>query len=140
MERVQKILSNRGVCSRRKAEDLIAQQKVQVNGVTIGLGDKAGPTDTITVEGKTIQQQKKIYIKFNKPMHCVTAVSDAHKKTVMDFIKIKERIFPVGRLDENTSGLLILTNDGDYANNIMHPRYEINKTYRVSTQRNLSPP
>jgi|TARA_B100002003_G_scaffold249312_1_gene285309 23S rRNA pseudouridine2605 synthase len=132
MHRVQKLLSNYGYCSRRKAEELIQQGKVKVNDKIITIGDQAEETDKIYVENKLVNKQKKIYLMFNKPLNCVTALTDKQYKTVMDYIKVKERIFPIGRLDYNTSGLLLLTNDGDFANSIMHPRYEINKTYSVN--------
>lgn len=130
-ERVQKILSNNGYCSRRKAEILIEEGKVKVNGEVIKLGDKACSKDKITVEGKILRKQKKIYLAMNKPVGCVTALNDKKYPTVMKYITIKERVFPVGRLDFFTSGLLLLTNDGDFANSVMHPRYEIKKTYMV---------
>jgi len=128
-DRVQKIISNAGFCSRRAAEDMIAAGRVQVNGKTIKLGDQAGPEDKILIDGKRLHRDRKVYIVFNKPTGCVTAVTDAKMKTIMDYVRVKERVFPVGRLDYNTSGLLILTNDGDFANSIMHPRYEVRKTY-----------
>ncbi|MFH1650109.1 MAG: pseudouridine synthase [Candidatus Woesearchaeota archaeon] len=131
MHRVQKLLSNWGYCSRRSAEDIIAQGRVSVNGKIISLGDQATEQDDIRIDGKRVRQERKIYIAFHKPIGCVTAVTDKHEKTVIDYIRIKERIFPVGRLDKNTSGLLILTNDGDFANQIMHPSNEIKKTYFV---------
>ena len=124
-------MSNYGFCSRRRAEELIQQGRVKVNGKTITIGDKAEEKDKISVDGKVVNKQKKIYLMFNKPLRCVTALRDKNQKTVIDFIKIKERVFPVGRLDYNTSGLLLLTNDGDFSNNIMHPSNEINKTYLV---------
>jgi 23S rRNA pseudouridine2605 synthase len=131
MDRVQKLLSNYGYCSRRRAEELIEQGKVKVNNKTVSLGDKATEKDEISVEGVVVSKPKKIYLAFNKPIGCVTALRDAQYPTIMKYIRIKERVFPVGRLDYNTSGLLILTNDGDFANHIMHPRYKINKTYCV---------
>jgi 23S rRNA pseudouridine2605 synthase len=137
--RVQKLLSNYGYCSRRKAEVLIEEGRVKVNGKTISIGDKASKRDNISVDGKHVNKEQKVYIIFNKPIGCVTALKDDKYKTVIDIIKTKgsgmknkeinERIFPIGRLDYNTSGLLLLTNDGDFANSIMHPRYEIKKTY-----------
>lgn len=138
MQRVQKILSNEGYCSRRKAETLIEEGKVKVNGRVIRLGDKAAEKDKITVEGKPLRKQRKTYIIFHKPIRCVTAVKDPKYETVMDHIKVKERVYPVGRLDYNTSGLLILTNDGDLANRIMHPKNEIKKTYVAELARTMS--
>jgi 23S rRNA pseudouridine2605 synthase len=129
MHRVQKLMSNYGYCSRRKAEQLIKEGKVKVNGKTISIGDKASESDKITVNNDLISRQKKVYLMLHKPVGCVTAAHDRQYKTVMDYIKINERVFPVGRLDYNTSGLLLLTNDGDLANKIMHPRYETKKTY-----------
>ena len=131
--RVQKLLSNYGYCSRRKAEELIKKGKVVVKGEIISLGAKATYGEKIYVEGKPILPSKKLYLMFNKPRGCVTAVKDKKFKTVMDYIKIKERVFPVGRLDFNTSGLLLLTNDGDFANKVMHPRNKVTKTYLVET-------
>ncbi len=135
MHRVQKLLSNYGYCSRRKAEELIKQGKVKVNDKIITIGDKASDDDKIYVDDKLINKENKIYLIFNKPINCVTALNDKHHKTIMDYIKIKERIFPIGRLDFNTSGLLLLTNDGDFANKVMHPRYEIKKTYLAETDK-----
>lgn len=131
MERVQKILSNRGFCSRRKAEQLIKEGRVKVNGKTITIGDQATNKDTITVDNEPIDKPRRVYLMLNKPQKCVTAVSDDNLPTVMDYIEIKERIFPVGRLDYDTTGLLLLTNDGDFANRVMHPRNEVKKTYQV---------
>jgi 23S rRNA pseudouridine2605 synthase len=131
MERVQKILSNRGYCSRRKAEDLIKDGRVKVNGRVIMIGDQATNKDAITVDNEPIDRPRRIYIMFNKPLKCVTALTDSQLPTVMDYIDIPERVFPVGRLDYDTSGLLLFTNDGDFANRVMHPRNEVKKTYHV---------
>ncbi len=138
MHRVQKLISNYGYCSRRKAEDLIAEGKVKVNGKIISLGNKAQDSDKITIDGKLISKQEKIYLMFNKPIGCVTALKDTRYKTIMYYIKLKTRVFPIGRLDYNTSGLLLLTNDGDFANKVMHPRYNINKTYYVELTQPIS--
>ena len=138
MQRVQKILSACGYCSRREAEKLIEAGKVKVNGSKISLGDKAGDGDVVTVNGKKLRRPRRLYVAFHKPKGCVTAVSDKKYKTVLDYVKMKERIFPVGRLDYNTTGLLLLTNDGDFANEIMHPRYELPKTYRVVLEKPLN--
>ena len=136
--RVQKLLSNYGFCSRRKAERLIEEGKVKVNGKRITIGDKADENDEIVVCGWPVKQEKRVYIIFHKPVGCVTALRDRESKTVMDYIKIDERVFPIGRLDYYTSGLLLLTTDGDFANQIMHPRYEIKKTYIVEIDRPIS--
>jgi len=138
LHRVQKLLSNYGYCSRRKAEELIKEGKVKVNDKLIHIGDKASEEDKIYVDGKLVNPQKKVYILFNKPIGCITAVTDKRFKTVMDYVKIKERIFPAGRLDYNTAGMLLLTNDGDFANKIMHPSYETKKTYFVRLNKIIS--
>lgn len=135
MHRIQKLLSNYGYCSRRKAEELIKQGRVRVNNKLASLGDSASLEDRICVDNKPIAKQTKVYLKFNKPLGCVTAAKDKKFKTVMDYIKIRQRVFPVGRLDYHTSGLLLLTNDGDFANSVMHPRYETKKTYLVEIDR-----
>jgi len=129
---VQKILAAAGIASRRKSEELIAQGRVKVNGKKIKLGDKADAVlDVITLDGEIIQPEEKVYFAFNKPKGYVTSLKQKGKKTIMELIKIKEKVFPVGRLDENTEGLLILTNDGELANRIMHPRYMTFKTYHA---------
>ena len=131
-ERVQKILAAAGVASRRKCEELIAQGRVKVNDKRIKLGDKADEElDVITLDGEILQPQKKVYLAFNKPKGYVTSLKQKGKRVIMDLIKTEEKIFPVGRLDENAEGLLILTNDGELANKIMHPRYQTYKTYQV---------
>jgi len=128
-ERVQKVIANAGLCSRRNAELLIEQGKVTVNGTVAKLGDTATEQDEILVEGKPLSKEQPVYLLFHKPVGCVTAVTDAHEKTVMDYVRIRERVYPVGRLDKETSGLLILTNDGDLAQRIAHPSFETKKTY-----------
>lgn len=132
--RLQKLIANAGYCSRRKAEELIKQGKVKVNGKVITIGDKATEQDTILVEGKKLNFARKQYFLFCKPKGMVSSLSDPKEEnTIGKFIKkhFKERLIPVGRLDKHTEGLIILTNDGDFANKIMHPRYEIKKTYFV---------
>lgn len=130
--RVQKLLSNYGYCSRREGERLIDEGRVKVNGDIVTIGDSATLLDTISVDNKPINQESKVYLLFNKPEGFVCSLDDRHNRTIMEFIKIKERVFPVGRLDSDTTGLLLLTNDGDFANKVTHPRYEIKKTYRVA--------
>ncbi len=142
-ERVQKILSNYGYASRRKAEDLIRAGKVKVNDKVIKLGDKADPEkDIIKIEGEKIRKNvKKIYMALFKPrFYVVSTVPEPGKKSIFELLKnmeIKERIYPVGRLDYDTEGLILLTNDGDFANKVMHPRYELEKTYLAKTKEPL---
>ena len=138
--RVQKILAMAGVASRRKCEQLIAQGKVLVNGKVVSLGGKAdAEKDKIVVNGRLVVLEKKVYIMLHKPKGYVTTVSETHDmKTVMDLVKVPERIFPVGRLDKNTEGLLLLTNDGDFANRLTHPRFEVVKEYFALLDKPLS--
>ena len=135
-ERLQKYLANQGIGSRRKCEQYILDGRVTVNGVVIvELGTKINPSiDEICFDGKKVNKQnKKVYILLNKPIGYVTTVKDQFSRdTVMDLIKIKERVVPVGRLDMYTSGALILTNDGDFVYKCTHPKHEITKTYTVT--------
>ena len=135
-ERLQKYLVQCGVASRRKCEELILQGRVQVNGVTVTeLGTKINPEkDKMKFDGKDIKQaQKLVYILLNKPIGYVTTADDQFgRDTVLDLVKVKERIVPVGRLDMYTSGALILTNDGDFVYQVTHPKHEIEKTYTVT--------
>ncbi len=134
-ERLQKYIARCGITSRRKAEELILQGHVKVNGETVNeLGSKIDPEqDIIEVNNKKVLEKKEhIYIKLYKPEGYVTTVKDQfNRKTVLDLINIKERIYPIGRLDYNTSGLLLLTDDGELANRLMHPKYLIYKTYEA---------
>lgn len=132
MERLQKVIANSGYTSRRKAEELIINNEVMVNGEVINtLGYKVNNNDIITVEGNIISKNTiKEYYLLNKPREVICSVSDeAGRKCVVDLIKTKERIYPVGRLDYDTTGLIILTNDGELANILMHPKHRITKTY-----------
>ena len=140
VQRVQKLISQAGYCSRRKAEDLIKNGDVKVNGTKITIGDKADPTtDTITIKGRRLVYPDRLYYKFYKPAQVLTTLSDpSDKRTILSFLStIPERVMPVGRLDYDTEGLLFLTNDGDFANRIMHPRYEHEKTYAVTLDRSF---
>ena len=136
-ERLQKILSSAGIASRRKSEELIAQGRVMVNGVVATVGDQAEVgVDIVIVDGKPIAAQRKRYLVLNKPQGHVTTRSDPQgRPKVTDLIDVPERLFPVGRLDYDTEGLLLLTNDGDFTQRITHPSYEIEKVYvaRVAT-------
>jgi len=133
LERLQKVMAASGVASRRKSEELITAGKVKVNGKIVKeLGTKVSSKDKIEVEGVPIHKEKLVYILLNKPSGYVTTVKDEHgRRTVMDLIgtKISERIYPVGRLDYDTAGVLLMTNDGDFANKMMHPRAHVPKTY-----------
>lgn len=138
MERLQKIMAQAGVASRRKCEELILEGKVQVNGETVTeLGTKADPAqDIITVSGKPIKNEKKVYVMLNKPKGVITSASDPEgRKIVSDYLKgIKERVYPIGRLDYDTEGLLLLTNDGEFANLLSHPKYHVPKTYLATVK------
>lgn len=132
MERLQKVIANSGYCSRRKAEELILQNKVSVNGSIVSeLGTKVSGSDTIEIDGKMLNiNSDKVYYLLNKPRGVVSTVNDDKgRKTVVDLIETDKRIYPVGRLDYDTTGLLLLTNDGDLANKLMHPSNKIPKTY-----------
>lgn len=135
-ERLQKYLAECGIASRRKCEEYIIQGKVQVNGKTITeLGVKVNPEkDKITFEGKNVkQEERKVYILLNKPIGYVTTSDEQFgRDKVLDLVKVRERVVPVGRLDMYTSGALILTNDGDFVYKVTHPKHEIEKTYTVT--------
>jgi 23S rRNA pseudouridine2605 synthase len=135
-QRIQKVMSAAGICSRRHAEDMIISGKVFVNGSMAKIGDKADPEkDKILVNGRLLTLQKKAYYILNKPKEILVSKDDpSGKKTIYDLFSVKslgEKLMHVGRLDFMTEGLLILTSDGDFANKIMHPRYENEKTYVV---------
>lgn len=134
-ERIQKIISQAGIASRRKAEDLIRAGLVTVNGKTASLGMKADPlTDHIKVKNKLLTRTNEpVYIAFHKPPGCLTTRSDPEgRSTIMKYLKaVKTPFYPVGRLDYNSEGLIILTNDGDFTQAILHPRSKIDKTYHV---------
>ena len=137
--RLQKVIAENSNYSRRKAETLITQKKVIVNGKVITeLGTKVNPNDEIIVDGEVLYTHEKVYYLLNKPIKCISTRSDEKDRlTVVDLIEEKEKIYPVGRLDYYTSGILLLTNDGVLANGLMHPRYRIPKTYRVKFEGNF---
>lgn len=131
MERLQKVIANSGYCSRRKAEELILKGKVKVNGETIlELGTKVSGNDQIIVENKVITEENKEYILLYKPRGIITSTTDdKNRKTVLDLIDTDKRLYPVGRLDYDTSGLLLLTNDGELTNILIHPSNNVEKVY-----------
>lgn len=144
LERLQKILSQAGVASRREAEGIITAGRVAVNGTVVTeLGTKADPEkDRITVDGKPVRPETvKVYILLYKPTGYMTTLKDPEGRPVVtDLLKgIKERVYPVGRLDYNTEGLLLLTNDGAWANRLAHPRHEVEKEYLVKVRGKASP-
>lgn len=142
--RLQKIISESGYCSRRKAEELIAQKRVKLNGRPVKLGDKANPVkDIITIDGERIyfdRKKKYTYVMLNKPRGYVTTMEDElGRKCVTELLSgVSERVYPIGRLDRNSEGLLLFTNDGEFANSIMHPSKHISKTYRVTVRPDIT--
>ena len=142
MERLQKVIAQAGIASRRKAEELIKEGKVKVNGVVVTeLGTKVSSKDEITVNDRIIEKEAKEYYLLNKPRGVVTTTSDdKNRKTVMDYFDdVDKRIYPIGRLDYDTKGLLLLTNDGELANVLMHPSHHVEKTYIAKLDNYLNP-
>jgi 23S rRNA pseudouridine2605 synthase len=133
--RLNKFIANAGVCSRREADRLISEGLIQVNGQVIStIGTMVKKSDTVIYEGKELNPEKLVYVLLNKPKDCVTTLSDPHaKRTVIDIVKhaCTERIYPVGRLDKMTTGVLLLTNDGDLAKRLTHPSHEHRKIYHA---------
>ena len=140
-ERLQKIIAASGLCSRRRAEELLAAQRVQVNGETAHLGDKAdGERDCITVDGKPLREKPaSVYLMLNKPRGYVTTLSDEFgRKTAAELVAdCGARVFPVGRLDRDSEGLLLFTNDGAWMQKLLHPSHEVNKIYHVTVRGEL---
>lgn len=141
--RLNKYIASTGVCSRRQADEFITAGLVTINGKLVTeLGVKVSPGDVVKYNGETLREEKKVYILLNKPKDYVTTVEDPHaKRTVLDLVKgaCKERIYPVGRLDRNTTGVLLLTNDGDLTKRLTHPRFEKLKIYHVFLNKNIKP-
>ncbi|ADO77065.1 pseudouridine synthase [Halanaerobium praevalens] len=141
MERLQKVMAHAGVASRRKSEEIIAEGRVKVNGQVITeMGYKIDPAQAeVMVDGQVISEEKKVYILLNKPEGYITTVSDPENRpTVMDLIPdLNQRLYPAGRLDFDSSGLLIMTNDGDLTYKLTHPKKEVDKKYRVLIQGKL---
>lgn len=140
--RLNKFLANAGICSRREADDYITAGVITVNGEVVSeLGYKIIPaTDKVMFHDQPVKVEKKVYILLNKPKDCVTTVEDTHdRKTVLDLVKnaCSERVYPVGRLDRNTTGVLLITNDGDLTSKLTHPKYDKKKIYQVVLDRDL---
>ncbi|UOQ46456.1 rRNA pseudouridine synthase [Halobacillus salinarum] len=136
-ERLQKVIANAGVTSRRKAETLIEDGKVKVNGEVIReLGTKVSSNDEVEVEGVPLTKEAPVYYLLYKPRGVISSVKDDKgRKVVTDYLpEVEERIFPIGRLDYDTSGLILLTNDGEFANLLMHPKHEVDKIYIAKTK------
>jgi len=133
MERLQKILQRSGVASRRKAGELILEGKVKVDGIVVlEPGTQVEENQEVTVEDQKLLTEEKVYFALNKPTGYLSTTKDPHKRrTIMDLVDIKQRVYPIGRLDYDTSGLILLTNDGELMNRLIHPRYKLEKEYHV---------
>lgn len=141
LTRLNKYIADSGYCSRRKADELIINKKVKINNVlVVDLSTKVKDDDVVSIDNKIIEpKSKNIYIMFHKPKGCVTTLSDElNRKTIFDYIDINERIYPIGRLDYDTEGLLLLTNDGYLANSLTHPSKEVPKLYQVTIKGHIS--
>ena len=143
MIRLNKYISNSGVCSRREADVLIAEGKIKINNkVVTTLGTKVTEQDQVVYNGKVLKAEKHQYILINKPKNCITTVKDTHdRKTVMDIIEgaCDQRVYPVGRLDRDTTGLLLLTNDGELTKRLTHPSFGIKKKYVIQLENSMHP-
>lgn len=143
--RLNRFIGRSGYCSRRQADDLIAKGLVKVNGeVVTELGTKVHPGDVVEANGQVLTRSSLVYILLNKPADVITTTRDERgRKTVLDLVTLEagegEGLFPVGRLDRHTTGVLLLTNDGELANRLMHPRYEMEKLYLVTTKNPVKP-
>jgi 23S rRNA pseudouridine2605 synthase len=140
--RLNRFIANSGVCSRREADSLITAGEIRVNGKKVSaLGTQVRPGDTVTYRGRKLSGEKKVYVLLNKPKDCVTTVKDPQgRRTVLDLVKgcCEERIYPVGRLDRNTTGVLLLTNDGEMAESMTHPSFEQKKIYHIYLDRKIT--
>ena len=141
--RLNRYIANSGMCSRREADGLISSGLISINGKKVTeLGTRVRPGETVTCRGKKLQGEKKVYVLLNKPKDCVTTVRDPQgRKTVLDLVRncCEERIYPVGRLDRNTTGVLLLTNDGALAEGLTHPSYNKKKIYHIHLNKSLAP-
>ena len=138
--RLQQYMARAGLASRRKSEELIKEGRVKVNGLIASLGDRVGPEDDVEVDGKALLGAESfVYFAFNKPRGVLSTVKDSRgRKTILDFYQGKKRIYPVGRLDYDSQGLILMTNDGDFAQLFIHPRYGIDKDYELLLDYELS--
>ncbi|MEZ4087351.1 MAG: pseudouridine synthase [Candidatus Gracilibacteria bacterium] len=137
--RINKFIAESGVCSRREADRLIQAGKVSINGKKAELGATVSEEDTITVNGKPVKiQNQKIYIAFHKPFGVITTTDKNSENTVMDYIDLKTRVYPIGRLDVHSSGLLLLTNDGDIVNRILKSKHKLEKEYFVTLNKSIT--
>ena len=143
MIRLNKYISNSGVCSRREADVLISEGKIKINNqVVTALGTKVNKEDIVIYNGKILKAENHKYILINKPKNCITTVKDTHeRKTVMDIIEgvCDERLYPVGRLDRDTTGLLLITNDGELTTRLTHPSFGIKKKYVIQLENSIHP-
>lgn len=139
-ERIQKVLARAGVASRRKCEELIKEGRVSINGnIVTELGTKVDLKTRIEVDGNAVRSEKLVYFLLNKPKGILSTVKDdLHRKTVTDLVRCSERLYPVGRLDKDSEGLILLTNDGELCNKITHPRFSVKKEYRIVLKGELS--
>jgi 23S rRNA pseudouridine2605 synthase len=139
VERIQKILAQAGHGSRRACEELLKYGRVTVNGKEVVLGDKASHTDDIRVDGRPISKERLVYLILNKPKGVVTSCSDPYNpKTVMGFIDVPQRVYPVGRLDKMSEGMVLLTNDGALTQRLLHPSKGVDKTYRITLDKHVT--
>ena len=139
--RLNKYISQSGICSRREADKLIEKGRIKVNDKVVKtMGEKINIDDRVKLDDKPVSPERKSYILLNKPKDFITSLKDERgRKTVMDLLgKLDQRVFPVGRLDRNTTGLLLLTNDGELAQNLSHPKHEVHKLYHVILNKNVS--
>ncbi len=140
--RLNRFIANAGICSRREADKFIAAGVVTVNGqVTTELGTKVSPTDEVRFDNRLLTPERKVYVLLNKPREVVTTTDDPHaERTVLDLVKeaCEERIYPVGRLDKNTTGLILLTNDGELSKKLTHPSHKVEKVYQVTLDKTVS--
>jgi len=138
-EKLQKYLASAGIASRRKAEELIAKGFIKINGKVAKIGDRVGPGDKVTYKGKSVKAEKHVYYAFYKPRGVITSLASQQGKSLKPFLKtVPEKVFPVGRLDKDSEGLLILTNDGDWANQMAHPSHDHEKEYIVQLNKPIT--